>query len=107
MGQQCLASWQLTPAGIKINSAAKGAITPLKTAPPIVTLAVLATTNVARTDVILEKYEFQGQPGTEAILASRFVATNLFGTNFGDAGVIPLAAPNLIDSTGWNGFQAA
>lgn len=67
----------------------------------ILAVGIVCLSSVARADVILEQYEFQGQAGTETTLAPTFVATGLTGGNFNEASVTPSAGTNSINSSGW------
>jgi hypothetical protein len=61
------------------------------------------TGSSARSDSILQQYEFQGQAGSETTLAPSFVATGLTGLQFTEsAGLTPSAGDNSMNSSGWN-----
>jgi hypothetical protein len=61
----------------------------------------------ARADVILEQYEFQGQPGTQTTQAPSFVTTGLSGVNFAEgSGMTPSGGLNSINASGWTNAGA-
>jgi hypothetical protein len=67
-------------------------------------VAVLGLTgSSARSDSILQQYEFQGQTGSETTLAPTFVASGLTGLNFTESPLLtPSAGVNSMNSSGWN-----
>ena len=63
--------------------------------------------STARADVILEQYEFQGQPGNQTTQAPSFVATGLAGSQFLEsANLTPSAGANSMNSSGWTNAGA-
>jgi hypothetical protein len=67
-------------------------------------VAVLGFTgSSARSDSILQQYEFQGQTGSERTLAPSFVAAGLTGVDFtASTALTASAGVNSMNSSGWN-----
>jgi hypothetical protein len=56
----------------------------------------------ARADVILEQYEFQGQPGNQTTQAPSFAATGISGVNFTEGSdLTPASGASSINASGW------
>ena len=71
----------------------------LRTALFVVALLGL-TGSSARSDSILQQYEFQGQTGSETTLAPTFVASGLTGLNFTESPALTPSAVNGV-TAGW------
>jgi hypothetical protein len=66
-------------------------------------LGLAGSSAPARADIILQQYEFQGQPGNETTLAPSFVTPGLTGANFIESNVLTSSAGvNSMNSSGWN-----
>jgi hypothetical protein len=67
-------------------------------------VAVLGLTgSSARSDTILQQYEFQGQTGSERTLAPSFVTAGLTGVDFTASPALTASAGvNSMNSSGWN-----
>ncbi len=57
--------------------------------------------------VLLESYEFQGQPGSQTSVAPSVVAANVIGLNFGELNLTPSAGANSINASNWTNANAA
>lgn len=57
--------------------------------------------------VLLESYEFQGQPGNQTSVAPSFVSVNLIGSSFGELNLTPSSGANSINASGWSNAGAA
>src|SRR5262245_26790047 len=84
----------------------------IRSANTILTALVAATFlgmvgSTARADIILEQYEFQGQPGSQTSQTPSFVATGLSGSSFQEsANLTPSAGANSMNSSGWTNAGA-